>query len=59
MDYVHAAKVVADLLQEDDSAYEALPDAAFEFGKRAISALQAAGFKLSHEPVGNPAATRA
>lgn len=48
MDYIFAAKVIADLLQDDDTAYEAYPDAAFDFGKRAITALQDAGFHLTH-----------
>jgi len=59
MDYVHAAKVIADLLVADDTAYEAYPDAAFEFGKRAVSALQSAGFALSHTAQTAPAATYA
>lgn len=48
LDYLHAAKVVSDFLQSDDSAYEAAPDVAFESGKSIISALQEAGFVLTH-----------
>ena len=57
MDYIHAAKVIADLLQDDDTAYEAYPDAAFDFGKRAVTALQSAGFTLTHAAPVTAAAT--
>lgn len=48
MDYIHAAKVVADFLQSDDTAYENEPDMAMTTAKSIISVLQSAGFALTH-----------
>jgi hypothetical protein len=57
MDYIHAAKVIADFLIADDSAYEAAPDVAMESAKSILTKLQSCGFRLTHEPMRAPEQT--